>query len=93
MRIFIKLSPRFHTQKKTTRKTTTKKVDKNVFVEYYGAQTKISVEDYETKIKDIWLNEWNRTAKDLKEIDLYIKPEDGKVYFVINGTEHGDIAL
>ena len=24
-------------------------------------------------IKDIWLNEWNRTAKDLKEIDEHVK--------------------
>ena len=80
-------------QKETKRKTTTKKVDKNVVFEFHGVQTQINIEDYENKVKDMWLNEWNRLAKDLKAIDLYIKPEDGKVYFVINGTEHGAIDL
>lgn len=80
-------------KKTTTRKTTTKKVPKNVFVEYYGTQTKIAIETYEEKVKDIWLNEWKRPAKDLKEIDIYIKPEDNKVYFVVNNNEHGDFAI
>lgn len=79
--------------KETKRKTTTKKVDKNVVFEFHGVQTQINVEDYENKVKDMWLNDWNRLAKDLLSIDLYIKPEDGKVYFVINGTEHGAIDL
>lgn len=80
-------------ENKPARRTTTRKISKNVFVEFYGVHTKISVEDYESRIKDIWVKEWNRPAKDLKSIDLYIKPEDGKVYFVINGNEHGAINL
>ena len=79
--------------KEPKRKTTTKKVDKNVVFEFHGVQTRINVEDYENKVKDIWLNEWNRLAKDLNSIDLYIKPEDRKVYFVINGAEHGAIDM
>lgn len=74
-------------------KTTIKKVPKNVFVEHFGQQTKIDVEKYEGEVKKIWLNDWNRLAKDLKEIDLYIKIEDKKVYFVVNGTEHGDFSI
>lgn len=78
--------------KKTT-KSTTKKVPKSVYVEHYGQQTKIDVEKYENEVKKIWLNDWSRLAKDLKEIDLYIKIEDRKVYFVVNGTEHGDFSI
>ncbi len=81
------------TKQSATRKTTTKKVPKNVFFEFYGQQTKVDVEKYEAEVKDIWLNDWKRLAKDLKEIDMYIKPEDGKVYFVVNGTEHGALDL
>ena len=89
------------TKKAAEKKTTTKKaaakkpkkVPKAVFVEYCGAQTKIDVESYEEKVKEIWLNDWKRLARDLKQIDIYIKPEDGKVYFVVNGTEHGAIDL
>lgn len=80
-------------QKEVKRKTTTKKVDKNVVFEFHGVQTQINVDEYEDKIKDKWLNDWNRLAKDLKAIELYIKPEDGKVYFVINGTDHGEIDM
>lgn len=80
-------------KKETKKKTTTKKVDKTVVFEFHGVQTSIDVEAYEEKVKEIWLNDWKRTAKDLKTIDLYIKPEDGKVYFVINGAEHGAIDL
>lgn len=80
-------------KKPAGKKTTTKKVPKAVFVEYCGAQTKIDVESYEEKVKEIWLNDWKRLARDLKQIDIYIKPEDGKVYFVVNGTEHGAIDL
>ena len=28
---------------------------------------------------------------DLKEMDLYIKPEENAVYYVINGTETGAV--
>lgn len=80
-------------KKETKRKTTTKKVVKKVVLEFHNSQTPLDVEAYEEKVKDIWLNDWNRLAKDLKSIDLYIKPEDHKVYFVINGEEHGRIDL
>lgn len=81
-------------EKETKRKTTIKKVEKNVVFEFHGVSTQIDVESYENKVKDIWLNDWNRLAKDLKTIDLYIKPEDRKVYFVINnGTDHGAIDM
>jgi len=71
------------TKQPAAKKTTTKKVPKNVFLECYGQQIQIDVEKYEAEVKSIWLNDWKRLAKDLKEIDIYIKPEDGKAYFVV----------
>ena len=32
-------------------------------------------------------------ASSIKKLALYVKPEDGKAYFVINGKITGDIAL
>ena len=81
------------TKQPATRRTTTKKVPKSVFLECYGQQIKIDMEKYEEEVKNIWLNDWKRPAKDLKEIDMYIKPEDGKVYFVVNGIDHGALAI
>ena len=37
---------------------------------------------------------WTKSGKkvgDIKEMDLYIKPEENAVYYVINGTETGAV--
>jgi hypothetical protein len=31
--------------------------------------------------------------KDVKSLDLYVKPEEGRVYYVANGTETGSFEL
>ena len=34
-----------------------------------------------------------RKKKDLKDVKVYIKPEENKAYFVVNGNETGYIWL
>lgn len=45
--------------------------------------------------KKIWVDEGNanRKVKDLKSMDLYVKPEENKVYYVFNEEESGDFDL
>ncbi len=43
-------------------------------------------------IKEIWSNQGNK-IKDIKELQLYIKPEEHTAYYVINATETGAIAI
>jgi len=45
--------------------------------------------------KKIWVDEGNqdRLVKDLTQLDLYVKPEENKVYYVFNGKESGDFPL
>ena len=45
--------------------------------------------------KKIWVDEGNqnRLVKDLANLDLYIKPEENKAYYVFNGEESGDFPL
>jgi hypothetical protein len=31
--------------------------------------------------------------KDLKDLDIYVKPEDGKVYYTINGEISGSLPV
>ena len=31
--------------------------------------------------------------KDIKNLDIYVKPEEGKAYYVVNGEITGDIDL
>ena len=62
----------------------------NVTVERNGASKTIS--DYANAIKQEWVKQGNY-VKDLKKLDLYIKPEDGKVYFVAGNGVKGFIYL
>ena len=45
--------------------------------------------------KKIWVDEGgkNRKVKDLKSMDLYVKPEDNAVYYVFNEEETGCFPL
>ncbi len=45
--------------------------------------------------KKIWVDEGgkNRKVKDLKSMDLYVKPEENAVYYVFNGKESGSFPL
>jgi hypothetical protein len=61
-----------------------------IFVEYAGKQ----VEDKAiiAHAKQLWVESGHKVG-DLKTLELYIKPEDNSVYYVINGTETGKIEL
>ena len=78
---------------KTTaaKKTTAKKEIKvNAFVEYYGKQ--VEEKDIIASVKKAWTSTGKKVG-DIKSMDLYIKPEEGAVYYVINGTETGAVAF
>ena len=59
-----------------------------MFVEYCGKQ----VEDKAmvAAVKKAWTNAGNKIS-DIKTMELYIKPEEAAVYYVINGTETGNV--
>lgn len=62
-------------------------------VEFAGKQ--IESKEVVAKAKKVWVDEGNkdRKVKDLKALDLYIKPEDNAVYYVFNEDESGSFAL
>lgn len=33
-----------------------------------------------------------KNVKDIKTLDVYVKPEEGQLYYVINGTDTGNLA-
>ncbi len=39
------------------------------------------------------LEKSGKTSKDIKNLEIYVKPEEGMAYYVINGTETGDVGL
>ena len=62
----------------------------NVYVEFYGEQ--VSQEDVIAQAKKIWVDQ-GCDAKDLKKLEVYIKPEDDRVYYVFNGDITGSFAI
>ena len=57
-------------------------------VEYYGKQ--VEEKDIIARVKKAWTRSGKKVG-DIKEMDLYIKPEENAVYYVINGTETGAV--
>ena len=54
-----------------------------LYVQYQGKQ--ISQEEAVEAVKAAW------TGETIKTLELYVKPEDGAVYYVINGSETGKV--
>ena len=63
----------------------------NVFVQFAG---KSFSQDELVKIaQDVWQYDMNKKAADIKTVDIYVKPEENKAYFVVNGETAGSFDL
>lgn len=77
-------------KKAPAKRTTAKKEIKvSTFVEYMGKQ--VGEKDMIAAVKKAWTKSAGKKVADIKSIDLYIKPEDGMVYYVVNGTDTGSV--
>ena len=76
------------TATKTVKKAAKKDIKIKAFVEYYGKQ--VEEKDIIARVKKAWTRSGKKVG-DIKEMDLYIKPEETAVYYVINGTETGAV--
>ncbi len=62
----------------------------SVYVEFYGEQ--IFQDDVVNEVKKIWKDAGNKPEA-LKKIDIYIKPEDDRVYYVLNDDFTGSFPI
>ena len=69
------------TATKTVKKAAKKDIKVKAFVEYYGKQ--VEEKDIIARVKKAWTKSGKKVG-DIKEMDLYIKPEENAVYYVIN---------
>ena len=62
-------------------------------VEFAGNQ--IESKEVIARAKKVWVaaGNKNRKVKDLKTMDLYLKPEENAVYYVFNEVESGSFPL
>ena len=73
----------------TAKKTTTKKEIKvSTYVQCYGKQ--VEEKEIIASVKKSWTKSGKKVG-DIKTMELYIKPEENAVYYVINGTETGAV--
>ena len=65
------------------RKRDAKKAEVKLYVQYQGVER--SQEEIVEAVKAAW------TGAAIETLELYVKPEDGAVYYVVNGTESGKV--
>ena len=81
-------------KKTTTKKTATAKKAETVtevYVQYWGKE--IHTSEVADRIKKIWTEDMGKKASELKDLKIYIKPEDNGAHYVINGDVTGFIGL
>lgn len=67
-----------------------KEMKVTAILEYQGRQ--IEEKAMIAAVKDVWTKAGNKVG-DIKKLELYIKPEENSVYYVINGIDTGQVIL
>ncbi len=80
-------------KKATTAKkaTASKEVKVSMNVQFGGKS--YTTDDLVKIAKDVWKYDLKQKATDFKSVELYVKPEDGMAYYVINGKEAGSFYI
>ena len=77
--------------KKTTRTKKAAAVKENITIQFAGKE--YTTEQLVKIAKDVWEFDLKKDPADFKEVQLYVKPEEAKAYYVINGTESGSFDI
>lgn len=68
--------------------TTKKEIKTRILIQHQGKE--IDSKDLIAAVKKEWTKGKNKVG-DMKSMDLYVKPEDGAAYYVINGDVTGKV--
>ena len=86
-------------KKETTKKSPVKKeavkkaVNVTSTIQFELEGKTYAEEQLMNSVKDIWVYDYMRELSELKTIDLYVKPEESKAYYVINGDILGSFYI
>lgn len=81
------------TKKATTAKKTTAKKEAAVINATYVLQfsgKEVVASDILETVKKVWVDKFQSKLEEIKTIEIYIKPEEHRAYFVVNGLSNGD---
>lgn len=65
-------------------------IKQTLFIQYNGRE--IKEKEIVASIKKSWTEAGNKIS-DIKTLEVYVKPEENIVYYVINETESGKVVL
>jgi len=78
-------------EKATTKKATAAKKEVKIAIQF--ADKNYTSEDLANIANDVWVYDYNKKASELKDVQLYVKPEESKVYYVFNNEISGDFNI
>ncbi|NBJ91847.1 DUF6465 family protein [Parablautia muri] len=79
--------------KQTPAKRTVKKAQVTETVTFQFNDRSYTPDDLMQSCKNVWKYDLEGKEEDLKSIELYVKPEENRVYFVINGDITGNFPI
>ncbi len=77
--------------KKAVAKAAKKPLKEEVYLQYAGKE--INKENVVKNVKEIWTKDLGNKIGDISTLTLYLKPEENKAYYVINGETSGSVDL
>ena len=79
--------------KTATKKAPAKKAEMKVAMEVQFADKAYTQDDLVKIAKDVWKYDLKQKASDLNSVELYVKPEEQAVYYVMNKEFTGSFAI
>ena len=81
-------------KKPAAKKTTAAKAPAtktNIVLQY--ADKSVTYDTFIENAKNVWQYDMGRKVSEIKTLELYVKPEEERVYFVVNGEVHADFGM
>ncbi len=73
------------------KKEAAKKAVASLYVQF--ADKSYSMDELVKIAEDVWVYDLGKKASDMKSVEIYVKPEESRAYFVVNGTENGSFLI
>ena len=78
-------------KKETPEKKVVAKKEATLYVQF--ADKSYSTEELVKIAEDVWVYDLGKKASDIKTVEIYVKPEESRAYFVVNGAENGSFLI
>ena len=83
-------APKAEAKKPAARRTAAKKAEATaeVYFQYLGKE--FASKDLVSDVKKAWIEMTGKKEEDIQDVKVYVKPEENKAYYVVNGEAEGN---